>query len=85
MITKAGKFDRLVLLRDLTPALESAILRDVKSWEFKPATRDGMPVDIDVGSGNSLQPASAGRAAGRIGRGACSGPNPDYGPSPGRA
>ncbi len=48
VITKAGKFDRLVLLRDLTPALESAILRDVKSWEFKPATRDGMPVDIDV-------------------------------------
>ena len=47
-ITKEGKFDRLLLLRDLTPALETAILRDVKSWEFKPATRDGVPVDIDV-------------------------------------
>ena len=47
-ITKEGKFDRILLLRDLTPGLESAILRDVKSWEFKPATRDGVPVDIDV-------------------------------------
>jgi hypothetical protein len=48
VINKEGKFDRILLLRDLTPALESAILRDVKSWEFKPATRDGVPVDIDV-------------------------------------
>jgi hypothetical protein len=48
IITKEGKFDRIQLLRDLTPGLEGAILRDVKSWEFKPATRDGMPVDIDV-------------------------------------
>lgn len=48
VITKEGKFDRILLLRDLSPALESAVLRDVKSWEFKPATRDGVPVDIDV-------------------------------------
>jgi hypothetical protein len=48
LITKEGKFDRILLLRDLSPALESAVLRDVKSWEFKPATRDGVPVDIDV-------------------------------------
>jgi hypothetical protein len=48
IINKEGKFDRIVLLRDLSPALESAVLRDVKSWEFKPATRDGLPLDIDV-------------------------------------
>lgn len=48
IINKEGKFDRILLLRDLTPALESEVLRDVKSWEFKPATRDGTPVDIDV-------------------------------------
>jgi len=48
IINKEGKFDRIVLLRDLAPALEGAILRDVKSWEFKPAIRDGSPVDIDV-------------------------------------
>jgi hypothetical protein len=48
VINKQGKFERILLLRDLAPALESAVLRDVKSWEFTPATRDGMPVDIDV-------------------------------------
>ncbi len=48
VITKAGKLEVRALLRNLTPALESAVLRDVESWEFKPATRDGVPVDIDV-------------------------------------
>lgn len=48
VINKEGKFEKVILLRDLSPALESAVFRDVKSWEFKPATRDGMPVDIDV-------------------------------------
>jgi TonB family protein len=48
VINKEGKFDRVVLLKDISPGLESAIVRDVKSWEFKPATRDGVPVDIDV-------------------------------------
>ncbi len=48
VINKEGKFDRITLLRDLSSALESAVLRDVKSWEFTPATRDGVPVDIDA-------------------------------------
>ena len=48
VINKEGKFERVLLLRDLSSALENAVLRDVKSWEFKPATRDGAPVDIDV-------------------------------------
>ncbi len=48
VITKAGKLEIRALLRNLTPALESAVLRDAGSWEFKPATRDGTPVDIDV-------------------------------------
>ncbi len=48
VITKAGKLEVRALLRNLTPALESAVLRDVESWEFKPATRDGAPVDTDV-------------------------------------
>jgi hypothetical protein len=48
VINKEGKFEHVLLLRDLASALEGAILRDVKSWEFKPATRDGVPVDIDV-------------------------------------
>jgi hypothetical protein len=48
VINKEGKFDRVLLLRDLSPALESSVLKDLKSWEFKPATRDGVPVEIDV-------------------------------------
>jgi hypothetical protein len=48
VINREGKLDRILLLRDLAPGLESAVLRDVKSWEFKPATRDGKPIDIDV-------------------------------------
>jgi hypothetical protein len=48
IITKEGKLEVRSLLRNLTPALESAILRDVQSWEFKPATRDGVPVDVDI-------------------------------------
>ena len=48
VITKEGKLEVRALLRNLAPALESAVLRDVQSWEFKPATQDGMPVDIDI-------------------------------------
>jgi hypothetical protein len=48
VITKEGKLEVQSLLRNLAPAVESAVLRDVQSWEFKPATQDGAPVDIDV-------------------------------------
>jgi hypothetical protein len=48
IITKDGKLEVRALLRNLAPALESEVLRDVKSWEFKPATEDGVPVDIDI-------------------------------------
>lgn len=48
VITKEGKLVVRQLLRDLAPALESAVLRDIQSWEFKPATQDGTPVDTDV-------------------------------------
>ncbi len=48
VISKEGKLEVWALLRNLAPALESAVLRDVQSWEFKPATQDGAPVDIDV-------------------------------------
>jgi hypothetical protein len=48
IITKQGKLEVRALLRNLAPAVESAVLRDVQSWEFKPATHDGTPVDVDV-------------------------------------
>jgi hypothetical protein len=27
---------------------EQAVMQDLDSWEFKPATRDGIPVDVEV-------------------------------------
>ena len=48
IIRRDGKIDSLALLRNLTPGLEKAVLDDLKDWEFKPATRDGVPVDVDV-------------------------------------
>ena len=48
VITKDGKLKVNALLKNLTPAQESAVLRDMESWEFKPATADGAPADIDV-------------------------------------
>lgn len=48
IITKEGKMEVRALLRNLSPAVESEVLRDVQSWEFKPATHDGTPVDVDV-------------------------------------
>jgi len=47
-ISQEGKLRVTALLRDLSPALESVVLRDVQSWEFKPATRDRVPVDVDI-------------------------------------
>ena len=48
VITKEGKLEVRALLRNLSPALESAVLRDIQSWEFKPAMHDGSPVAVEV-------------------------------------
>lgn len=48
VITKEGKVDSLALMRGVNPVLDKLVLDDLASWEFKPATRDGIPVDIDV-------------------------------------
>jgi hypothetical protein len=48
VISKEGKLESPTLVRSLNPALENAVLRDLESWEFKPATHDGAPVDVDV-------------------------------------
>lgn len=48
VITKEGKLQVQGLLRSVSPGLEAAVLRDIESWEFKPALRDGAPMDIDV-------------------------------------
>jgi len=48
IITKEGKLEVRALLRNLSPAMESEVLRDAQSWEFKPAMHDGSPVDVDI-------------------------------------
>ena len=48
VIRKDGRIDEISLLRNSGPAFSQAVIQDVASWEFKPATRDGVPVDVDV-------------------------------------
>ena len=40
--------------------MQRAVFQDVTSWEFRPATRDGSPVDVDVVYGNSFQHTDGG-------------------------
>jgi len=48
VIRKDGKIDTISLLRNTGPAFAQAVIQDVASWEFKPASRDGAAVDVDV-------------------------------------
>lgn len=45
---RAGKLERVVLLTQTTTAIQHAVFDDVTSWQFQPATSDGVAVDIDV-------------------------------------
>jgi hypothetical protein len=47
-LRKAGKLDSITLLTKASPAVQRAVLLDVTAWEFQPATRNGVPVDVDV-------------------------------------
>ena len=48
LIKRDGKVEGISLLRNMAPAMEQAVIQDLAAWEFKPATRDGVPVDVDV-------------------------------------
>jgi Gram-negative bacterial TonB protein C-terminal len=48
LIKRDGKIDGITLLRPVAPGLERAVIQDLASWEFKPATRDGAAVDVDI-------------------------------------
>jgi hypothetical protein len=48
VLEKDGKLSGLLLLTQASPAVEQAVMRDVSSWEFKPATRNGTPVGVDI-------------------------------------
>ena len=47
-ITREGRIESISMLTKPGGAFEQAFIRDLASWDFKPATRDGQPVDIDV-------------------------------------
>lgn len=48
IIKRDGTVDRISLLPSASPAVAQAVIQDLQSWEFKPATRDGTPVDVDA-------------------------------------
>jgi TonB family protein len=47
-ITREGKIEGISMLTSPGSAFEKAVIQDLASWDFKPATRDGLPVDIDI-------------------------------------
>jgi len=48
VIKKDGTVDHVSLVSGAPPAVALSVIQDLQSWEFKPATRGGAPVDVDV-------------------------------------
>lgn len=48
VIEKNGKLNPISVMTVLTPMVQKAILQDLTSWEFQPATRNGTPIDIEI-------------------------------------
>jgi len=48
VITKDGRIESVSLLTKAAAVIEQTFIQDLTSWEFKPATRDGAPVNVDV-------------------------------------
>ena len=47
-IKKDGTLDSIAPLRSASAGVDQAMIQDLASWQFKPATRDGIAVDVDV-------------------------------------
>jgi hypothetical protein len=47
-LRKDGTLDGVTLLTETSAAVQQAVLQDISSWEFQPATRDGASVDVDM-------------------------------------
>jgi hypothetical protein len=48
LLDKAGKFSSLRLLGSMDKTIETALYNLLVQWEFRPATRDGAPVAVEV-------------------------------------
>jgi hypothetical protein len=46
-ITEAGRVERLRIVRPITPATDQVILASLADWEFRSATRDGVPLAVE--------------------------------------
>lgn len=55
-IGKAGRLEGLSLLTPLGSPVHLAVMRDIAAWEFQPATRNGVPVDVDIVAEISILP-----------------------------
>lgn len=47
-LDKDGRLGKITILAKPGTIAEQAVLQDLAAWEFKPATRDGVPVDVEV-------------------------------------
>ncbi len=47
-LEKDGRLDQMAVSTKAGSETELAIVQDLESWEFKPATRDGVPIDVEV-------------------------------------
>ena len=43
-----GRLDQISVLTKASPAITKALVEDMLQWEFKPATRDGNAVGVEV-------------------------------------
>jgi len=47
-LDKNGKLNKVSVVTAVVPGLKEAVMADVTSWEFKPATRNGVAIDVEV-------------------------------------
>jgi TonB family protein len=48
VINTSGRVNQVELIRGLDPRLDKSAMEALAKWEFTPATRSGVPVDVDV-------------------------------------
>jgi hypothetical protein len=48
VLDKEGRLDKFAILQRPPTMTEQLVMQDIESWEFKPATRDGVPVEVEV-------------------------------------
>ena len=48
IIRADGSVDSIQLVRKLDPRLDANAIQALAQWKFRPATRDGAPIDIEA-------------------------------------